>query len=124
MNSFFGDAAGRNITTGGGNVFVGAFAAANTKSGNSNTAIGANSDISDSLVNATAIGGAAQVTQNNSLVLGAIKGKNGAGADTNVGIGTTAPQSLLHVAGNARIDGDVTLFSLGAAKQYSGHSMS
>jgi hypothetical protein len=50
------------------------------------------------LTNTTAIGANANVTQANSLVLGSINGVNGATADTNVGIGTTAPQSKLQVA--------------------------
>ena len=37
------------------------------------------------------------MTQSNSLVLGSIKGVNGATADTNVGIGLTAPVYRLHV---------------------------
>jgi BMFP domain-containing protein YqiC len=41
------------------------------------------------------------VSTSNSLVLGAIKGVNGATASTNVGIGTTAPAFLLHVNGEA-----------------------
>ena len=55
---------------------------------------------SSELTNATALGSQAFVTQNNSLVLGSINGINGASADTNVGIGLTAPQSRLDVAGN------------------------
>lgn len=44
--------------------------------------------VGDSLTNATAVGAGASVTQSNSLVLG---------SGVNVGIGTTAPQSKLHV---------------------------
>lgn len=43
-------------------------------------------------------GSRAQVTQSNSLVLGGISGVNG-GTNTNVGSGTTAPKTRLHVAG-------------------------
>src|SRR2546427_10914412 len=105
MNSFFGDAAGRNITTGGGNVFVGAFAAANTKSGNSNTAIGANSDISDSLVNATAIGGVACGTPKKNPLLGAIKGQKGAGGGPHLCNGRSAPAAFSPLPRRGRIEG-------------------
>jgi len=56
---------------------------------------------SNNLTNATAIGAQAYVTQNNTLVLGSINGVNGATANTNVGIGTTAPDNLLSVNGSA-----------------------
>ena len=49
--------------------------------------------------NSSAIGAFAQVTQNNSLVLGSINGVNDASADTSVGIGTTAPKARLDVTG-------------------------
>jgi hypothetical protein len=48
----------------------------------------------------TAIGANALVTNSNSLVLGSINGVNLATADTNVGIGTTAPEQRLHINGN------------------------
>jgi len=51
------------------------------------------------LNNATAIGAHAKVTQDNSLVLGSINGVNNATADTNIGIGTTAPKARLDVTG-------------------------
>ena len=47
--------------------------------------------------NATAIGKRASVTQSNSLILGSINGANGATADVNVGIGTTAPGQALTI---------------------------
>lgn len=62
-----------------------------------NTALRAETRITSGLINATAIGFRAQATQNNSLVLGAISGVN-SGIDTNIGIGTTAPKTKLHVA--------------------------
>ena len=66
--------------------------------GNNNTAVGANSAFaSGSLTNATAIGAQAEVTASNALILGSINGVNGATADTNVGIGITAPTFKLHV---------------------------
>jgi hypothetical protein len=51
------------------------------------------------LTNATAIGANAEVAESNAMVLGSINGVNGAFASTNVGIGTTAPQAALDVAG-------------------------
>jgi len=58
------------------------------------------SDGAVGITNSTAIGYQAKVNQSNSLVLGSINGVNGAKASTQVGIGTTAPQRLLHIAGN------------------------
>lgn len=60
---------------------------------------GLSSQSTGALSNATAIGAYAEVSQNNSLVLGGIRGVNSAPASTNVGIGTTAPQAALDVAG-------------------------
>jgi hypothetical protein len=67
--------------------------------GANNTFIGHNSNPGTqlNLNNATAVGADAQVTAGNSLVLGSINGVNGSTADTNVGIGTTAPSSPLTV---------------------------
>jgi hypothetical protein len=97
-NSFFGAHAGQNQTGGSGNTFVGNRAGADAAVGNNNTLIGYSSSASNGLSNATAIGYQAAVTQHNSLVLGSIAGVNGAGASTNVGIGTTNPTARLHVA--------------------------
>jgi hypothetical protein len=97
---FAGVGAGFN-NNGGGNSFFG------------NNAGGSNTTTTDSLItlignqtngqaginNATAIGSNAQVTQSNSMVLGSIKGVNFASFSTNVGIGITAPTSVLHVVG-------------------------
>lgn len=66
------------------------------------TALGAYTTMSNSLVNATAIGARASVTQSNSIVLGSISGTNGGSATVKVGIGTTAPATNLHVAGTLR----------------------
>jgi hypothetical protein len=130
LNSFFGSAAGSSNTTGDGNSFFGNFAGSSNTNGSNNTFIGNNTKIiglstspekttllGDSAavqtglifnpINATAIGANALVSNSNSLVLGSINGINGATADTNVGIGTTAPTARLHVVGTAGLIGDV-----------------
>ena len=67
--------------------------------GSNNTAVGAAAAFSTgSLTNATVIGSNAEVSESNALVLGSINGVNSATANTNVGIGTTAPGSALEVS--------------------------
>jgi hypothetical protein len=106
-NSFFGHTAGFNNTTGSANSFFGLQAGLNNTIGVSNTALGFSTDVGTNLLNATAIGANARVTANNSLVLGSINGVNTATSDTNVGIGTTAPQARLDVRGNTALVGSV-----------------
>jgi len=70
--------------------------------GSNNTFLGINSAISTgSLSNATAIGANTEVSASNSMVLGSIKDMNGATANTNVGIGTTAPSNVFTIGQNA-----------------------
>lgn len=97
LNAFFGAYAG-NATTGHSNTFVGGSAGGSNVSGSGNAALGTYADVGSGLVNATAIGYRALVTQSASLVLGSVAAVNGASGDTSVGIGTTAPQARLHVA--------------------------
>lgn len=100
-NAFFGWAAGAGNTTGGGNTFVGNTTGNTNSIGSENTAIGDSAGmLSNNLTNATALGSKAAVSQSNSLVLGSINGTNSATADTNVGIGTTAPGYRLSVTGS------------------------
>jgi len=116
LNSFFGGSAGVNNVSGSANVFVGYGAGFSNASGENNTfigtlaglgntneaentAIGYSSSGAPGITNATSIGARAQVTQSNAIVLGSINGLNGASADTNVGIGTTAPKAKLEVTG-------------------------
>jgi len=90
-------------TTGGYNTASGVQALYNNTTGSFNTALGYNAGPPTSqpnLTNATVIGANATVSASNSMVLGSINGVNGATASTNVGIGTTAPQATLDVAGN------------------------
>jgi trimeric autotransporter adhesin len=113
-NAFFGDQAGHETTTGDSNAFIGRIAGFDNTTGYRNTFVGAGTGAGNTVesgntfvgtdalgtagvANSTAIGTLAEVTQSNSLVLGAISGVNGASVDTNVGIGTTAPAARLHV---------------------------
>ncbi len=104
-NSFFGMHAGQHNTTGNYNSFFGMLSGLSNTVEHNNIFIGFYSDGIAGITNATAIGTKAKVTQSNSLVLGGIKGINGATASTKVGIGTTAPTSLLTVAGDIEISG-------------------
>ncbi|MEY2509694.1 MAG: trimeric autotransporter adhesin [Verrucomicrobiota bacterium] len=117
FNSFFGAGAGQFTTTGTGNTFMGNISGSKNTAGTSNSFFGGNtgnsltteshnvllgdsSDGAAGITFSTAVGPNAKVTASNSLVLGGINGVNGATADTNVGIGTTAPNSTLQVNGS------------------------
>lgn len=103
-NTFVGTFTGERTTSGEDNVFLGLLAGNSNLTGNENTLLGTLTDVgSPNLVNATAIGANAFVTASNSLILGSINGVNG-GSDTFVGIGTTDPDSRLHVAGFIQVD--------------------
>jgi hypothetical protein len=116
-NSFFGVNAGLENTTGSRNTFIGEVAGEpSVAQSNNSTAIGFDAAVSNSN-NSTAIGANALVTQSNSLVLGSIKNINFATADTNVGIGTTAPTDPLTIKtatntfGFVQTDGTITVGS-------------
>jgi len=105
FNSLFGSQAGRNITdpNANANSFFGYQAGLSNTAGVANSLFGAYTNTgAANLVNATAIGFRALVSQSNSLVLGSIAGVNG-GTNTNVGIGTTTPEFRLDVADRVRI---------------------
>ena len=99
-NAFFGQIAGA-ASNGSRNTFIGGAAGRTNSSGSQNTAIGSDSDFGvGNLTNATAIGANAEVQTSNSLVLGSITGVNGATANTRVGIGVAAPNTVLHIRGD------------------------
>jgi hypothetical protein len=99
-NVFVGSGAGFFNTMGSKNSFIGGSAGSNNISGSLLTFLGYNSrPIGTNLTNATAIGTNAAVAQSNSLVLGSISGFNAAISSTNVGIGTTTPNTKLHIDG-------------------------
>ena len=113
-NTAVGVGALEGNSSGSSNSALGAGALASNSGGSNNTAVGASAGTDPghlSLSNTTAIGANAQVTASNSMVLGSIKGVNGANADTNVGIGTTAPAAKLDVHGNANFTGPITFAS-------------
>src|SRR5207247_1932847 len=105
-----------NTVAGGNNSFfgVGSGFTGTNNSGNDNSVLGYGSQVTADLSNQTAVGSRAMVTRSNSLVLGAINGVNGATADTNVGIGITAPTERLHVGGNGFFTGSLFANSIGA----------
>jgi hypothetical protein len=82
-----------------GNIGIGRDAGNINVSGTFNSLFGYEANTSlNNLTNATAIGNRSYVGQSNSMVLGSINGINGAVANTNVGIGTTTPDSTLSIA--------------------------
>ena len=115
QNTFVGASAGSLNETGRNNVFVGQSAGSGNTIGNENTLLGAFTGVGTPIVNATAIGSLAFVTQSNTIVLGRINGVNGATTDTWVGIGTTAPTEKLDVVGNIKVSGEVNHPSTGAS---------
>jgi hypothetical protein len=96
QNAFFGFGAGQLNTSGGGNTFIGTGADFNIPgaTGINNTLLGFFAGVASGVSRATAIGAQAEVTQSNSIVLG-----QAGGIGPNVGIGTTAPKTQLHLAG-------------------------
>ena len=94
-NTFVGQGAGFSVSKGAFSTFIGVSAGLSCQTGYGNSALGAFTGINDGLSNATAIGANAMVTRDNSLILGSIAGSNGAPYGTKIGIGVTAPDSLL-----------------------------
>ncbi|MCC7050566.1 MAG: hypothetical protein IT239_02145, partial [Bacteroidia bacterium] len=102
-----------NNTTGSNNTASGSYSLFGNTTGCNNNALGYLADVgSNNLTNATAIGAMAYVTTNNSMVLGSINGVNGAIANTNVGIGTTAPSQALSVAEKFQVNASGNIIKL------------
>ena len=109
QNTFVGALAGSSNETGTNNVFIGQSAGSGNTIGNENTLLGAFTGVGSPIVNATAIGSLAYVTQSNTIVLGRINGVNGSITDTRVGIGTTAPTEKLDIVGNIKVSGEANV---------------
>lgn len=95
-NTVMGFASGNSLITGSHNTIIGSSAAGSLNNANRVTLLGA-SAATNAQTNVTTIGANAYATADNSMVLGSINGVNGATADVNVGIGTTAPAHRLNV---------------------------
>ncbi|HVI08066.1 MAG TPA: hypothetical protein VND65_07195 [Candidatus Binatia bacterium] len=101
-NAAGGDSALFMNTTGAANTGFGYFTGItqdlSNMTGTGNTFLGYSAAIgTGSFTNATAIGANAEVNASNAMVLGSIKGVNGATASTSVGIGTIAPGATFDV---------------------------
>ena len=103
-NTFVGDSAGYENTSGKNNIFIGVKTGLSNTSGSCNIFIGDNADVgSPSINNSIAIGRNAIVNTNNSIALGGI-GINA----VKVGIGTSSPTFQLSLNG-AATDADIQL---------------
>jgi len=101
-NVLVGLSAGESNTSGRENTFVGRAAGLTNTTGTGNTSLGFFAGpATGTLINATAIGHRAHVRVSNAIVLGSVKGVNGAAATIQVGVGTNSPAYLLHVNGVA-----------------------
>ena len=107
-NTFTGNNAGVTNNTGNNNTFIGFSAGASNTLGSFNTALGWGSLVGSGNQFATALGARAEAACSNCLVLGAVQGVNGATASTNIGIGTNAPTSRLHVVGDTNLLGNLS----------------
>ena len=107
-NTAVGDSALVSLTSGDTNTALGASAGVGITSVSTSTFVGGLATATvNGLTNATAIGYGAQVSQSNSLILG---------AGANVGIGTSAPAYKLDVAGTGSFQG--IRISSGAVNNY------
>ena len=91
INTFVGTNAGRNNSTGAQNTCLGGNSGLSLMTESKNTFLGDSSGGAAGITNSTALGQGAMVTISNAVVLG---------NNCSVGIGTTAPNSTLQVAGS------------------------
>jgi hypothetical protein len=120
-NTFVGPNAGTLNTSGATNTFVGTGAGQTNLTGSGNTIIGAGANVgAPDLTNAIAIGGLAQATKSNQVVLG-----NSSVTETllqgKVGIGTTSPAVKLEVAGQFGQGNTAVRINSSALSGYSGN---
>ncbi|MBL7702570.1 MAG: hypothetical protein JNM14_09980 [Ferruginibacter sp.] len=92
-----GDSALKDNSTGINNTAIGTNALDDITTGSNNTAIGYRANVSSSRSNSSAIGAFAHTGFSNSMVLGSIKGVNGATSNVQVGIGVQNPEATLHI---------------------------
>ncbi|MBX7182344.1 MAG: hypothetical protein K1X82_09545 [Bacteroidia bacterium] len=119
-NTFIGSYAGTLSTTGSGNLALGtnaqvgattsnAIGIGNNANGEGLNSIAIGYNAKATATNSTAIGTNSTATAANVVVLGSVSGANGATITANVGIGTTAPVSRLHVVGQTQVDGQLKI---------------
>jgi len=106
LNTGIGQSALASNTSGQNNVGLGQNAGASNTTENNNTFIGTSSNGAAGITNGTAVGWNSSVTQSNSLILGNIA------APTRVGIGMTAPTTILDVIGTVNLNADAAATAL------------
>ncbi len=122
-NTGMGPSALGHNTTGGSNTAIGYFSGLDfdesAMTGSNNTFLGTYAGMTTgTLTNATAIGAYSEVSASNSLVLGSVSTVSNGVPDTNVGIGLTAPQALLHVDRKPPAGGqDIVLITSGTGTE-------
>lgn len=95
-NTAVGSGSLPNVQTGVGNSAVGTSTGSQIILGSNNTFLGSGADSSSDGNYRTAIGSGTTVSQDNSIILGRV--------DDKIGIGTSSPDSSLHVAGSGDVD--------------------
>jgi hypothetical protein len=115
-NVFVGVQAGRNNTTGDNNVFLGSFSGQSNTTENLNTFVGAGANGAPGIINATALGAGATVTQSNTVVLGTPSANVQIPGNLNVS-GTISGTLAANI--NATVGGTFSADAFNAVTQYS-----